>query len=376
MAGATSLTADRAGTAPDDAMLRSIAERAGRADAHGHGLTAEVALLREAGWLVQCLPPGDGGEGWGCTPAGALPAMAALRRLGRVSLPIARLFEGHMNAVKLVALYATPAGRARVFAWVRDGAMLGVWGADDPDDPVRLEEAGVAARLSGTKRFASGLGDVALAVVTAAAPVGSGTQLLLVPVDEPKRADASGWRMAGMRATQSGAYRLHGLPVAPDDLLGAPDNYYLEPHFEGGIWRYCAAHLGGAEALYGATRDALAARGRAADPLQETRIVAGAVAVETARLWIERAARAVEAADAQPDAAVLALLAREVTEGCCREVLHIAERALGMAAHEEGTAIERTRRDLSLFLCQAAPDAKRSRAARALVAAGALPEAW
>lgn len=375
MASAMNLPAYRHAADADSAMLRAIAERAGQADAHGQGLAAETALLREAGWLTRCLPPGENGDGWGCSPEGTEPAMAALRRLGRVSLPTARLFEGHMNAVKLVALYATPAGRTRAFARVREGAMLGVWGADDPADPVRLERDGDTLRLHGTKRFASGLGDIALAVVTAVAP-GGGTQLLLVPVDEPERADPSGWRMAGMRATRSGAYRLDGLRVTADDLLGAPDDYYREPHFEGGIWRYCAAHLGGAEALYAATRDTLLARGRASDPHQETRIVAAAVAVETARLWIERAARAVEAADAPPDAMLLALLAREVTDGCCREVLGIVERALGMAAHEDGTAIERTRRDLSLFVCQAAPDAKRSRAARALVAVAALPEAW
>ncbi|MBU0669909.1 MAG: hypothetical protein KKG32_07585 [Alphaproteobacteria bacterium] len=45
-----------------------------------------------------------------------------------------------------------------------------------------------------------------------------------------------------------------------------------------------------------------------------------------------------------------------------------------MAAHEEGTAIERIRRDLGLFLCQAQPDAKRQRAARALAGSGLRAE--
>ena len=35
-----------------------------------------------------------------------------------------------------------------------------------------------------------------------------------------------------------------------------------------------------------------------------------------------------------------------------------------------GSAVERMARDLRLFLCQAAPDAKRTRAAKALIARG------
>ena len=109
-------------------------------------------------------------------------------------------------------------------------------------------------------------------------------------------------------------------------------------------------------------------------PHQQRRIVEASIAVETCRLWLLRAARAVEAQDTKPDSATLSLLAREVTETCCRDVMRIVEQALGMGAHRAGSPVERIARDLRLFLCQAAPDAKRARAAQTLVQRGVRPE--
>ena len=361
------MTLDPAGGAQ---VLATIREYAARADHRDGSLAEEVAALHGTGWLEACLPTAYGGSGWGCEPAGTRHAFEALRLLGRANLSLARLFEGHMNAVKLVALHAVPALRERTFASVAEGTLLGVWGADAPGQAVTLSPD---LTLSGIKRFASGLGVVGQAVLTAA--TGEDAQLLLAPVDDPARADASVWTMAGMRATKSGTYLFDGLALAPDARLGAPGDYFREPHFEGGIWRYCAAHLGAAEALYGALREALVAQGRAEDAHQEVRLVRAATAVETARLWLLRAALEVEAEDAAPGKAVLSLLARDVTEEACRTVIAQVERGLGMAAHAEGTPVERIRRDLALFLCQAAPDAKRARAARALVASAVLPEA-
>ncbi len=361
---------------PDPSANTLIADITGRADLADRTdgcLLADVASLREAGWLRACLPTIAGGSGWGCEPGATEAAFLALRNMGRANLSVARLFEGHMNAAKLVDLYAAPALRDRVFADVRDGVMLGVWGADTPARPLALEVTGDQLVLVGGKRFASGLGVIGAAVVIAR--MGEGVQMLVVPADDPARADAQPWRMAGMRATRSGEYDFGGLKLGDDARLGQAGDYTREPHFEGGVWRYCAAHLGAAEALHTAMIEALVASGRQDDPHQRDRIVRAAIAIETARLWILRAAYAVEAKDADPQKAALALLAREVTERSCLAVIAQCERALGMAAHVEGTAIERIRRDLALFVCQAAPDAKRARAAAGLIAAGGMAEA-
>ena len=349
------------------ALFERIAERAGAADRGERDLSADIEEMTWAGLLAMPLPRETGGAALGSKGGDPLALARLLRRLGRASLSVARLYEGHVNAAKLVALYGD--GRARERAWsaVRRGALMGVWGAD-ANPPVGLAADGT---LTGSKRFASGLGHVSLAVVSIADP--DGMRLALVSVGERAREDASGWRVSGMRATASGAYDFGG--VRPIAELGRPGDYLREPHFEGGTWRYCAAHLGGAEALACEVRAMLMRSGRADDPHQRDRIARMAMACETARLWIESAAMRVEGGPADPDgAAAYALLAREATERACLEVIEMAERALGMLAHAETAPIDRMRRDLSMFLRQAAPDAKRMRAVEALLQRACLPE--
>ena len=354
----------------EESVFGPIARRAGEADATGD-LEPDVARLAAAGFLAAPLPRDAGGRGLGTSQEGALSALALLRRLGRANLSLARLFEGHVNAVKLVALYAGAATRETAFRAVRDGALLGVWGADDADHPVTMVPEGDGWRLTGAKRFASGLGLVRLAIVTAARPQFEPAQLLIVAVDEAQRADADAWTASGMRATLSGRYDFEGLAVTEGELVGQPGDFLREPHFEGGTWRYAAAHLGGAEALCAEMVDRLEAAGRAAHPIQEMRIADAVRACESARLWLEAAARRVEGpVDVPENAAAYALFAREATQNACLEVIRLTEDALGTAAYDRRSPVERMRRDLGLYLRQAAPDAKRSRAVRALLAAG------
>lgn len=355
-----------------DPVAKAIARRSGEADVHDGELSHEIDLLRSEGWLAACLPRAHGGSGWGTEPGGTRPAFDALRSLGRANLSVARLFEGHMNAVKLLCLYASDGLRDTAFAEVARGELLGVWGADDPAAPFGFVEREDRLRLTGAKRFASGLGLVGQAVVTAQGD--EGVQLLLLPSKDPARTDFSVWAMDGMRATQSGRYDFDGESAPAERSFGKPGDYLTEPFFEGGIWRYCAAHLGAAEALFALMGDALVARDRADDPHQQRRIVESAIAIETARLWLLRAAVAVEANEADPEVAALSLLAREVTETCCRDVQRTVDQALGLGAHAAGSALERMARDLRLFLCQAAPDAKRARAAEALIERGTRAE--
>jgi len=359
-----------------DAALEGIAARAGPADRGELDLNEDVKALAAAGLIAAPLPPAAGGRGLGTSPTGALAAATVLRDLGRANLSVARLFEGHVNAVKLVALYGGPAARERVFAAVRSGRMLGVWGADGRT-PVTLRPHDDGFVLEGEKRFASGLDLVDQAVVTA--KTGGGVLLVLMPARDPRRSDPRQWTASGMRATRSGIYDLSGLIVPADSVLGEEDAFLREPHFEGGVWRYAAAQLGGAEALHDAMLDHLLARSRAGDPHQEVRIAGAATACETGRLWVESVAQRVEAGPAGSDAeregaAAYALLAREAVEAACLTVMTAAERAMGMAAYAEGTPAERIRRDLGLYLRQAVPDAKRSRAARALLAGGGRAE--
>jgi len=349
-----------------DRLESNIRLRARSQDNHAGNLLEDIDELRDAGWIAACLPEADGGRGWGCIPQATKEATGALWTLGRANLAVGRLFEGHMNAVKLVHLYAKRDQAQRLFEQVRNGALWGVWGANLPAGPVAINSAGDDAQLTNAKQFASGLGVVSQAVITIQVDepgVGARTQLAIAPVDDKTRQDAEPWQMSGMRATRSGHFDFNGLELAECELLGEPDAYFREPYFEGGVWRYCAVQAGGAEALYEAYRNHLLTIDRDSDHFQRARIALCAEAVTTARLWVQHASLTVESTTPDPASAIQSLMARDVVEKCCLRIISETERGMGMAAHQIGSDTERMRRDLRLYLCQAAPDAKRQRIA-------------
>ena len=338
------------------------------------GLEPGVAALRREGWLRAALPLEAGGSGIGTStdPVVVGRTVDALRALGRADLALARLYEGHLNAVKLVALHARPALARETLRDVARGALLGVWGAvgDRPLTVVRSDAAHWT--LDGEKVFASGLGLVERAVVTVSDPDAPDvSRLLLVDVDDATRQHPEDWRASGMRSTRSGRYRFDGIALPRARVLGEAGVYEREPWFEGGTWRYVAAHVGAMEGLVDAMVAELVARGRDDDPHQGARIGRAAALAVGARALVERAAHEVETcdatdADATRRAVALALLVRESVEQGAVELLGTVERALGMAAFAHGHPIERRRRDLGLYLRQAAPDAKLARAAAAI----------
>lgn len=347
------------------ALASGIAARAAAADRGDASLAPDIAALRDAGVLRAALPARFGGLGLACAGPGLAPGAEVLRRLGRANLAVARLFEGHLNAVKLVMLYAGEPTRAQVAAAVAAGALMGVWGADGAA-PVRVQADPAGWRLNGVKAYASGLGLVALAVISATDDLG--VWLMLAPVDDPARADPAPWRVAGMRATASGAFDTTGLVVAADARIGPADVYYREPHFQGGVWRYAAAQVGGIEALVEAMRQDLARRGRLDDPHQAARFGRAVLAAETARAMVDLAAHAVEAPGAAPGTATRSVLARLAVERAACDAMAEVDRALGASAHFLDHPVERLRRDLGFYIRQANPDGAMADAARAMAA--------
>lgn len=363
-------------TAPERSdLMRQLSANAGPADRGSIGLASEIGALSRAGALVACLPFTAGGEGLGLDADSVVAAFELLRDMGRANLSVARLFEGHLNAAKLLHLYGGSSVAERAFAAVRDGALLGVWAADGAC-PLRYGRAGRHLRLDGEKIFASGLGLVRFAVVSLRA---EGTDrscpdLAIVDVSDSARQDPSAWNATGMRATVSGRFDFTGLEIDPAALIGQPGDYEREPHYEGGTWRYCAAQLGGAEALVELWRSDLAARGRLDDSMQLARYARAVSLCRAMAHLVRETGMTVETSAtggaARIDAAVAdALLTQQFVEESCVEVLRLAERSLGTAGYVSGSSIERIRRDLSLFLRQAAPDAKLLRAGRLLAAA-------
>ncbi|PIU13569.1 acyl-CoA dehydrogenase family protein, partial [Methylobacterium sp. CG08_land_8_20_14_0_20_71_15] len=291
--------------------------------------------------------------------------------VGYGSLALGRLYEGHVNALQLVALYGGPEQRERLFADARDGHLFGVWNTEPPEGGLTLEDGAGGLRLAGVKTFASGAGYVTRALVTSRGPGGSGTLMLVVPLKTGTRADLSAWRSHGMRASATGTLDFAGIAVAAEDILGGPDDYFRQPDFSGGAWRFAAVQLGGIEAVFDVWRGHLAATGRGGDPHQLARLGEGAIAVEGARLWVERAAQAVSDPALPPERVVaLVNLARLAVERAGLDVLQLAQRSVGLQGFLRPHALERLSRDLATYLRQPGPDRALTAAAEEILRAG------
>ena len=335
------------------------------------GFPAEdVADLARLGLLAAPVPSMAGGAGLGEEP-GARRLAAVLRLVGYGSLALGRLYEGHVNALQLVALYGGPEQRERLFADARDGHLFGVWNTEPPEGGLTLEDGAGGLRLAGVKTFASGAGYVTRALVTSRGPGGSGTLMLVVPLEPGTRADLSAWRAHGMRASATGTLDFAGIAMAAEDIIGGPDDYFRQPDFSGGAWRFAAVQLGGIEAVFDIWRGHLAATGRGGDPHQLARLGEGAIAVEGARLWVERAAQAVSDPALPPERVVaLVNLARLAVERAGLDVLQLAQRSVGLQGFLRPHPLERLSRDLATYLRQPGPDRALTAAAEEILRAG------
>ena len=171
-----------------------------------------------------------------------------------------------------------------------------------------------------------------------------------------------------MRASATGTIDLTDVTVDEADIVGRDSDYLRQPFFSGGAWRFCAVQLGAMEALLDAFRDGLITRDRGGDPLQRMRIAECAMAVETARLWVERAA-AMTAGEGDADKIVAYVdLTRLVVERAALDLMDRLQRGIGLQAFVRPNPVERIARDLRTYLRQPAPDAAMLGAAATLLA--------
>ncbi|MBD8903926.1 MULTISPECIES: acyl-CoA dehydrogenase family protein [Methylobacterium] len=337
-------------------VARAAAARAAEHDHDGGFPAADIEHLRTLGLLAAPIPRDEQGAGLGEEP-GASDLCDVLRIIGSGSLALGRLYEGHVNALQLVARYGDASQRTRLFADARGGHLFGVWNTEPADDGLKLVEQPGGYRLRAGKILASGAGFVTRPLVTARTIPGDRAFMVVPELASGTRADLSAWRAHGMRASATGKVDLTGLEIAQDGLLGEADSYSKQPYFFGGAWRFAAVQLGGIEAVLDIWRDHLRRTGRGHDPHQSARLGEGLVATESARLWVERAARIVFEDDLRPERIVAYVhLARTAVEAAGLSVLQLAQRSVGLLGFLRDHPLERASRDLATYLRQPAPD--------------------
>jgi alkylation response protein AidB-like acyl-CoA dehydrogenase len=328
------------------ALVPAMQHRAIALDPAGTFPAEDIEALRAIGALAAPIPTALGGLGFGIEPEAALPLMEALRLLGRGNLSLGRLFEAHVNALRLIHRYGTQTQARHAAEDAHAGHLFGLWVTDPPNAKLAIAPDGT---LQGGKSPCSGAGHATRALVT------TSDTMRVIALTPGTRADLSQWDTHGMRASASGAMDLTGLPAGPP--IGAPGDYLRQPDFSAGAWRGSAVTLGGMEALTAALRATLSDRHRDTDPHQRARIGRALIAQETARLWVRRAALLAEATTGDPDdTANTVNLARLAVESACLDLIQITQRALGMAAFRRGSLTELLFRDLPMYLRQPAPD--------------------
>jgi alkylation response protein AidB-like acyl-CoA dehydrogenase len=349
-------------------LAREVGEKAfacaDRFDEDGAYPSGDVAALNESGLLTAVLPVKCGGAG-----LSGLSLSEILRSIGSGSLPLGRLFEGHVNALELVLRYGNHQRIELVAEEAQAGKLFGVWNADDSDG-LRLIHRHGRSWLEGRKVLASGAGHIERPLVTATDE--NGRRLMVLPkLVGSDRADLSRWKAQGMRASATGTVDFTGVEIEPIEIVGRDGDYERQPWFSAGAWRFAAVHLGGMERLFDLLRRHLRETNRGQDPHQAARLGGAAMAIETGRLWVAQAATIAGAPlGSRPPEQLVAYvnLARLAVEAAALDLMQLVQRSVGLQAFLRPNPIERMSRDLATYLRQPGPDRARADAATWILA--------
>jgi hypothetical protein len=279
-----------------------------------------------------------------------LPAWELVRRVAAADASVARILDGHLNAVERLEVAAEPSLRdAELTKLEGGGRLLGVWGADPPPGegaPARIVDIGAGPALRGAKTYCSGAGGVDAALVMVTGNDGAAPLLVLVECDDCVEVNRDWYRAAGMRASESHRVVFRDAPVVA--VLGEPGELGREPWFSRDAMRTAAGWAGMIDAAAEAAIADLARR-RPVDPFAA--LAAGRIesARGTVDAWLARAAAA---ADDGRELAELSVQMRFEIDGAAKTVLECAAAACGSYPFVTGGRLDRARRDLETFLLQ------------------------
>lgn len=300
---------------PDDALARASHLR---------------ALVNDG--LASLPLPGEGAT---------LSRWQALAAVAQHDLSLAKLYEGHTDALAILA-EAGESPEERTWTW-------GTWAAEAPGARVVFEPAGDACLLTGTKAWCSGARHLDAALLTVWRADGAGPFLARAKLaQEGVTSDASNWQAIGMRASDSVDVRFDR---ARARIVGA-ERFYLERagFWQGGIGIAACWH-GGACAIGNALRRQTTDAGDKAGwhrllalGAVDHVLAANAALLREAASWV----------DAQPRASAQAwaLRTRASADAVCAEVLHRATRAAGASPLCRDARFARLAADLPVFVRQ------------------------
>ncbi len=292
----------------------------------------------------------------------------ALAQVAQHSLSLAKLYEGHTDALAILAELAK-LGSAPIAS---AGDSWGVWAAEAAHARVKITPvAGDEVVLDGKKCWCSGAQTLSHGLLTAWYADEQGPQLVRVVMDQSGvEISVTEWRAVGMAGsasvdvtfTQARAYR-----------VGDMGDYLSRPGFWQGGAGVAACWYGGAVAIASVLRQTLsdavpAQRGPfklAALGKIDVALCGTAALLHHAAQWIDD--------NPSEDASVVALRCRLAAEACAVTVLDEAGRALGATAFCRNGRFARAAADLPVFIRQSHAERDFAALAERIVASVSQP---
>ena len=272
---------------------------------------------------------------------------AALAAWGARDLSLARLAEGHVDAVAVLA----EAGRSPV-----PGALYGVWASRAGGAAVRLERRAGRRVLDGTMRFCSGARSIDRALVVADHGPGGAAERQLVEVDV-RSADVApvpgSWVTAAMAEADTLDVDFAEAAVEDDADVGGAGWYVARPGFARGGAGVAAVWWGGAAGLVDRVLGHLATPPDA-HALAHVGELHAALAASDALLRSTAAAVDADGAGAPggADVAFAVATVRGAVERAVREVLERVPRIVGPGPLSRDAALAGALADLALYVRQ------------------------
>jgi alkylation response protein AidB-like acyl-CoA dehydrogenase len=271
---------------------------------------------------------------------------AALAALAETDLSLARLGEGHADALAILDELDGPHDAPAV-----PGHSLprwGVWAARPPGPSLAAQQRDGTWWLDGTKQYCSGARVCTDALVTA--DTAEGVRLFAVRTsEEGVRPIPGSWPAVGMAGSDTLDVRFGHVPAEP---VGPPGGYTARPGFGHGGCGVAACWYGGARGL---ARPLLAAaRDRDVGPHAYAHLGAIDIGLRAMSAALEQAADEIDddPLDRKDASARRTLRVRTLAEGAAADVMTRVGHALGAGplGHDAGHA--RRAADLMVYLRQ------------------------
>ncbi|MGK5080852.1 acyl-CoA dehydrogenase [Janthinobacterium sp. HLX7-2] len=285
----------------------------------------------------------------------------ALAAVAAIDLSLLKLYEGHTDALAILAEIDGPGAPA--------GSSWGVWCAEMPGARVKLQKTADGRHvLDGRKAWCSGASGLSHALISCWNDEGQACLASVTMAQPGVHVTDEGWHAVGMAACNSVDVTFSAARAFP---VGAPGAYLERPGFWHGGAGIAAAWYGAACAI--ASHLHARAQQAAPDPVRLAQLGQIDCALRAAGALLREAAAEIDR-HPQRDAMGLALRVRLAVEDTATLVLHQATRALGAGPLCRDAQFARLAADLPVFLRQS--HAERDQALLGSIIAGAEEHPW